>query len=274
MNIRIRRIKEKTLSEALFTEFNRHQEVTRCFRARGGKWLICDIGFTEEWGENEKKELVRCLANTLKTGGIIYGAFDGNRLVGFMSVEKQRFGSKNQYVELSSLHVDADYRRYGLGKQLFECAVSSASSLGAKKLYISGHSSVESQAFYRKMGCVEALEFNPECLEREPCDCQLEYALERKTNNMALYMCMGLSLGLVFGQTVFDNIGIGMCLGMVFGLAIGTALDVNARKLPGLAADGIAGEGAELGGQADEGTPIPGGQPVAEGNPTRHPDNV
>lgn len=274
MNIRIRRIKEKTLSEALFTEFNRHQEVTRCFRARGGKWLICDIGFTEEWGENEKKELVRCLANTLKTGGIIYGAFDGNRLVGFMSVEKQRFGSKNQYVELTSLHVDADYRRYGLGKQLFECAVSSASSLGAKKLYISGHSSVESQAFYRKMGCVETLEFNPECLEREPCDCQLEYILDRKTNYMFSYMCIGLLLGLVFGQTVLDNIGVGMCMGMVFGLVFGTALDANARKTPDFAVAGITGQGAEPADQTDDIGSIPGGQPVVEGGSTRHPDNV
>jgi len=49
--------------------------------------------------------------------------------------------------------------------------------LGAEKLYISAHSSVESQAFYRSMGCAEAEEYNARHVELEPCDCQLEYLL-------------------------------------------------------------------------------------------------
>ena len=44
----------------------------------------------------------------------------------------------------------------------------------AKKLYISAHSAVESQAFYKAMGCVEAEEYNAEHVEKEPYDCQLE----------------------------------------------------------------------------------------------------
>lgn len=47
----------------------------------------------------------------------------------------------------------------------------------AKKLYISDHSAVESQAFYRAMGCVEAREYNEEHVLREPYDCQLEIEL-------------------------------------------------------------------------------------------------
>ena len=48
---------------------------------------------------------------------------------------------------------------------------------GAGKLYISAHSAVESQAFYKSMGCVEAGEYNPEHVEKEPYDCQLECRL-------------------------------------------------------------------------------------------------
>lgn len=44
----------------------------------------------------------------------------------------------------------------------------------AKKLYISAHSAVESPAFYKAMGCVEAKEYNAEHVEKEPYDCQLE----------------------------------------------------------------------------------------------------
>ena len=216
------------------------------------KCVLPGTSFIEEWGENEKEELVRCLANTLKTNGIIYGAFDGERLVGFMSVEGKRFGSQKQYVELSSIHVDHDYRGRGIGRQLFECAVSSAESLGAKKLYISAHSSVESQAFYRKMGCVEAQEFNPSSLEKEPCDCQLESTLERAGSYMAIYMSLGMCFGMSLGLA-FDNMAVGMCLGMAVGVAVGAGIDASKAK---------------------ERAKTPAGEPVAEGLPTRHPDNV
>lgn len=287
MNIRIRRIKEKNLSEALFADFSRHQEVTRAFRARGGKWAIKDVVFIENWGENEKKELVRYLANTIKTRGIIYGAFDEDRLVGFMSVESKRFGSKKEYVELSSIHVDSAYRGKGIGKRLFECAVSSAESLGAKKLYISAHSAVESQAFYRKMGCVEALEFNPDNLEKEPCDCQLEYVLPRAGNYMATYMCLGMAVGMIFGMTIFNNMALGMCLGMAAGIAVGASLDASEKKKPTGGTSGIADRGRSGNGNTADGsaagessdgansageTPL-AGQPVVEGGPTIHEDN-
>ena len=48
---------------------------------------------------------------------------------------------------------------------------------GARKLYISAHSAVESQAFYRQMGCVEAELYNQSHVEKEPFDCQLEARL-------------------------------------------------------------------------------------------------
>ena len=65
-------------------------------------------------------------------------------------------------------------RGKGIGKELFVRAKAWAKEQGAKKLYISAHSAVESQAFYRAMGCVEAKEYNPEHVAKEPCDCQLE----------------------------------------------------------------------------------------------------
>ena len=49
-----------------------------------------------------------------------------------------------------------------------------AKQKGAKKLYISAHSAVESQAFYKSMGCVEAEVYNKKHVEDEPYDCQLE----------------------------------------------------------------------------------------------------
>ena len=45
------------------------------------------------------------------------------------------------------------------------------------KLYISAHSAVESQAFYKALGCVEAQVYNKEHVEKEPYDCQMECIL-------------------------------------------------------------------------------------------------
>ena len=42
---------------------------------------------------------------------------------------------------------------------------------------ISAHSAVESQAFYKSMGCVEAEVYNQKHVEDEPYDCQLECGL-------------------------------------------------------------------------------------------------
>ena len=50
------------------------------------------------------------------------------------------------------------------------------------------------------------------------------------TNNMVLFMCLGLSLGMVLGQTLFDNIALGMCFGMAIGMAIGSGLDMQAAR--------------------------------------------
>ena len=48
---------------------------------------------------------------------------------------------------------------------------------GSEKLYISANSSKESQAAYRALGCVHALEIIPWIADKEPCDAQMKYAL-------------------------------------------------------------------------------------------------
>lgn len=45
---------------------------------------------------------------------------------------------------------------------------------------MSTHSSEETQAFYKAMGCMEAVEYNEKLVSEEPCDCQLEYCLTNK----------------------------------------------------------------------------------------------
>ena len=134
-------------------------------------------GFHRALGEKDYRFLCQCLRNTVATGGQVWGAFLEGRLKGFASVEGPLIGSQKQYADLTSIHVSADARGHGLGRQLFQQAEETGRRLGAKALYISAHSSVESQAFYKAMGCVEATEYIPAHVEQEPCDCQLECPL-------------------------------------------------------------------------------------------------
>lgn len=231
MKTKIKEIKRKDLTVELFAHFNRYQEVKRCWRKEDGKWVLKDIAFTEQWGPEEYKYLVECLKHTIETKGKVYGAYEGDKLIGFCSIEHERFGSGKQYAELSSLHVSYEKRGMGVGKQLFEAARSVAASFDAKKLYISSHSSEETQAFYKAMGCIEAEEYNQKAVEKEPCDCQLEcdtgYA---QHTGMVLGMCLGMCFGMLFGQLLFDNIAIGMSLGMLVGLCLGMVVTNQKRS--------------------------------------------
>lgn len=179
--IQYRAINKDEICRELFNDFIRHQKVTKCWRRCDGKWTVKDAPFIDDWTEDDYRVLVSCLKNTVMSGGFLYGAFYERKLKGFVSVEAEWFGGECEYLDLSSIHVSEDFRKNGIGKALFMSAKEWAQKKGAKKLYISAHSAVESQAFYKSMGCVEAKLINQRHVKEEPFDCQLEYVLEKTT---------------------------------------------------------------------------------------------
>lgn len=176
-NIQYRDISLQELCPELFCGFVRHQAVTKCWRREEGRWVIKDAPFTDDWTEADYQTLVRCLKNTLATGGFVHAAFLDSTLKGFVSVESTLFGGEQQYLDLSSIHVSEELRGMGVGSVLFTAAKTWARAKGAKKLYISAHSAVETQAFYRGLGCVDATVYHQQHVEAEPFDCQLECGL-------------------------------------------------------------------------------------------------
>lgn len=172
-----RPIEYSEIDTNLFASFVRRQIVEDCWRKVDGQWTIKSDPFIDDWSEGDYIFLVKCLRNTIRMGGGVFGAFSDEKLKGFVSVEGILFGSEKQYADLSSIHVSQDMRGVGIGRKLFMEAEEYAKKCGAKKLYISAHSAVETQAFYKAMGCVEALEYNKQHVEKEPFDCQLEYTL-------------------------------------------------------------------------------------------------
>ena len=175
--IQYRELRENELNRELFRHFIRHQRVTDCYRKENGTWVVKSAPFIDDWSEEDYCTLVSCLKNTVLTGGFVYAAFCNDALKGFVSVEAGLFSGDQRYLDLSSIHVSEDMRGLGIGKALFLSAKEWARKKGAGKLYISAHSAVESQAFYKAMGCVEAQVYAKKHVETEPFDCQLECAL-------------------------------------------------------------------------------------------------
>lgn len=88
-------------------------------------------------------------------------------------------GSRGQYRDLTYLHVSEDMRGRGIGRKLFFTACQRALELGGEKLYIASHPAMETQLFYRMLGCTEAKEIVKKHLEEEPNGIQLEKKLKR-----------------------------------------------------------------------------------------------
>ncbi len=136
-----------------------------------------DTPFLDDWTPEDYETLARCLKNTCGAGGFVCAAFCEGALKGFASVEAGLFGGGGRYLELSSLHVSQELRGQGVGKKLLHAAVQWARGQGAKRLYISAHPAVESQAFYRAMGCTPAQVCRPAHAGRGPAGRPLELLL-------------------------------------------------------------------------------------------------
>lgn len=161
----------------LLSHFNRYQEVRRCWRKVDGAWVLKDSAFVEQWDEAEKARVAAVLRQGAEAGDSVLALYHEEKLKAFSRVEKPLFGSRKEYVNLDLLHVSHDCRRQGFGRMLFAESCGEARNFGAGKLYISAHSSEESQAFYRGTGCKEAAEINETLFKIEPFDVHMEYCL-------------------------------------------------------------------------------------------------
>lgn len=177
MSIFIKELSLSDIDERILDHFNRYQEVKMVWRVENNQKVKKDNPFIEEWSNKDKQAIIQSFIKNIKDNGSVFGAFHENRLIGFASLAAEFIGYKKEYLNLMELHVSIDYRGKGLGRKLFQSCITHARKIGAGKLYISAHSSVETIYFYTKIGCVDAQWLWKEQLEREPYDCQMEYIL-------------------------------------------------------------------------------------------------
>ena len=158
-------------------DFVRHQTVTECWRKIEGDWELVPNVYEENWSQAQRRKMAEDVVHNINLDQTGFGAFDGRRIIGFATISHRIFGAAARYVQLVCFQISEEYRRQGVGRKLFSMACEEARRLGADKLYISAHSSKESQAAYRALGCSFAEEINEELTAAEPFDVQLEYRL-------------------------------------------------------------------------------------------------
>lgn len=177
MDNNLRIVRPKEIDDHFLDGFNRDQDVTKCWRKEDDKWVIKDIEFQEHWDEERKKDKIEELREEMKAGGSLICAYENEALKGYALVGNELFGSEKQYVQLFVIYVSQESRGKGIGKILFEEIIEDARKTGAKKLYISASSAIETTAFYLARGCVDTEEIDERLFDREPCDRHLELAL-------------------------------------------------------------------------------------------------
>ena len=175
--IEIIKLPDLRFNEYSLDDFIRHQVVSECWRNINGEWKLLPIAFTEDWGLEKCREEAAEIIDRINRDLIAFAAVENDKIVGYITVVTKRIGSRKQYLQLEAFEVSEPYRGRGIGKQLFTGACENAKEIGAEKLYISAHSSKESIAAYKALGCVHAQEMIHCIADKEPCDVQLEYVL-------------------------------------------------------------------------------------------------
>lgn len=175
MEIIYERLNSNNFNENSLDGFIRHQEIRECWRKVDDQWKLIPNCFEENWSVEHCREIAADVMSHMETDQSTFGAFAREQVVGFITVSHCIFGKTARYAELVCFQVSEPFRGQGIGRRLFSLAAAELKQIGADKLYISAHSSKESQAAYRALRCVPATEINEKLATEEPFDVQLEY---------------------------------------------------------------------------------------------------
>jgi predicted N-acetyltransferase YhbS len=174
---RYNKLSIEVIHDNFLSTFDRYQETHQVLVKYQDELIMKKDSFVDDWDYEKKSAVVHSLRHCLQAGGIVIGVYREHELIAFANVENVKFGTYSDYLELPYIHVSQESRGRGIGKRLFEICCEEAKLLGAKKLYIAAHPSVEKQHFYKRMGCTLASEINLPIFNKEPLDLQMEYPL-------------------------------------------------------------------------------------------------
>ena len=125
-------------------------------------------------GPHSVADKIAFCESAVARGGILLGAFDGERPAGLAIVNP---AFEPLLAWLAFLHVSRPYRRRGAARALWNLAADIAVANGAKSIYVSATPTGSAVGFYLRQGCRLAHPVHPDLFAAEPEDIHLVRSL-------------------------------------------------------------------------------------------------
>ncbi|WP_054956425.1 GNAT family N-acetyltransferase [Paenibacillus dakarensis] len=156
----------KKISEIDRSEFIHHIYVDK----QGELQKIDNPHECPTWDGESMEYLIKRFTAELEQGGKGFGAFDGERLVGFGVLGHRERGLLKDHLQVDLMYVSRNYRRQGIGTLLMKELSEEARDRGASYLYISSTETESAVSFYTSNGGLLTEDKDPDLFELEPKD--------------------------------------------------------------------------------------------------------
>lgn len=128
---------------------------------------------TQDWPEGEPELYTPILLDCYDHGGLFWGAYVAEKLVGAVIVDARPVGDYVRYRQLAFLHVSHDWRGQGLASRLYCHAMELTRAQGVEGFYISSTSTRHTVEFYLHQGARPAMQPDTALFALEPDDIHL-----------------------------------------------------------------------------------------------------
>lgn len=172
--------KKISLAESIrISEIDASQYIKHAWRVVNDKRELVELNYQSDGYPEGFDHHHEALRQTLIKDGFAIGAYHQDQLIGFASLNKDIFGSQYKHVLLDQMFISKAFRNQGIGKKLMSFCIEQAKIWQVDKIYICAGSSEDTIAFYKKLGCIEAIEINQKLYEDDPRDIQLEFDITK-----------------------------------------------------------------------------------------------
>lgn len=152
-------------------DIDRSETINLIYKCKDGNLEEVKAGHEcPNWREADYQEIISRFEYELKNNGTAFGAYDGDKLVGFGVLAHKFRGKENNQLQVDLMYVTQGYRRQGIGSRIMEELSKAAVEKGAQYLYISSTETESAVKFYSSQGSAITSEIDKELFEKEPYD--------------------------------------------------------------------------------------------------------
>lgn len=161
----------------LVAQIDRSEHVDRQYQVVDGRLVEAPVFMADipTWspegaGEHSVAHQIDFVAGVVAAGGVLFGAFDGDTLLGLATVDPRL---EPGLAWLATLHVSRPHRRRGAASALWAAAAELGREAGAQSMYVSATPTGSALGFYLRQGCRLADPVHARLFAAEPDDIHL-----------------------------------------------------------------------------------------------------